>query len=163
MHTYSFATTPLRRVAKNRWRLLGAAATLVVLAACSGDVGAAKLKSIPKGANREAILSTMGTGPIAAVRENDQLRVVNGFRRQVFISQARQIEVVWYREEPGSLDDVITQARETPVVIESDSLVGWGWKFYHPFALSMKLPDPVMDSIRIDSLSKSQQPKTVAK
>jgi hypothetical protein len=130
---------------------------LLLLAACSGDVGSAKLKSLPKAAKRAEILSTMGTGPLTATREPDQVRIVSGFRRQIFITQARQIEVLWYREEPGSLNDPITQKRETPVVVESDTLVGWGWKFYTPFAAQMKLPDPVRDSIRLDSIYKSQK------
>lgn len=155
MHTFSLKTSV--GIFWHRLRPLGIATTFVVLAACSGDVGAGKLKNIPKAAKRDAILSTMGTGPIVAVRPDDGLRVVNGFRRQVFITQARQIEVVWYREEPGSLDDAITRARETPVIIESDSLVGWGWKFYGPFAAAMKIPDPMRDSSRLDSIYKAQK------
>jgi hypothetical protein len=131
-----------------------------MLAACAGDLGEAKLKAIPTGADRATVFSALGTGPITAVRENDALRVVSGFRRQVFVTKARQIEVVWYREQPGSLEDPITQKTETPVVIEADSLLGWGWKFYHPLADSLKLPDPIKDAARIDSMSKAQQPKS---
>ena len=143
-----------------RWRIVAAAITISVLAACSGDLGAAKLKGIPKGAKRDVVLSTMGTGPLTATRETDALRVVNGFRRQIFIAQARQIEVLWYREQPGTLDDPISQQTETPVVVEADTLVGWGWKFYSPFAVTMKLPDPARDSIRLDSMVKASAPKT---
>ena len=160
MHTYSSVSTRFARVASSRWRLLGAALATSLLVACGGDLGEEKLKSIPPGANRDAVLSTLGTGPVAAVRENDQLRVVSGFRRQGFVTKARQIEVVWYREQPGSLEDPITQKTETPVVIEADSLLGWGWKFYHPLADSLKLPDPIKDAARIDSMSKAQQPKS---
>ena len=154
----SVATVPASST--RRWRIVAATITLGVLAACSGDLGAAKLKGIPKGAKRDVVLSTMGTGPLTATSETDALRVVNGFRRQIFISQARQIEVLWYREQPGTLDDAISQETETPVVVEADTLVGWGWKFYSPFAVTMKLPDPVRDSIRLDSMVKASAPKT---
>lgn len=155
MHTFSSVKSIASRAT---WRQFGAATALLFLAACGGDVGAEKLKGLAKGATRDVVLSTLGTGPVTAIRPDDQLRVVNGHRRQVFVSQARQIEVIWYREEPGSLDDRITQQTETPVVVESDTLVGWGWKFYQPFAASMKLPDPVRDSLRLDSIVRSQRP-----
>ena len=104
------------------------------------------------------VLSTLGTGPLTAAREHDALRIVNGFRRQIFITQARQLEVLWYREAPGSLDDRITAKTETPVVVEADTMVGWGWKFYAPFAVAMKLPNPTLDSIRLDSMARASAP-----
>lgn len=143
---------------RTSWRLIGSSVALLVLSACSGDLGEAKLKAIPKGAKRDVVLAALGTGPLAATAENDALRIVSGFRRQVFITQARQVEVVWYREEPGTLDDVITPKTETPVVIEADTMVGWGWKFYSPFAVTMKLPDPTRDAFRLDSLAKASAP-----
>lgn len=159
MHTSLSAESLPAVTIPKAWRIVGASLALFALAACSGDLGEAKLKTIPKGAKRDAVISTLGTGPLVATRENDALRIVSGFRRQVFISQARQIEVVWYREEPGTLDDRITAKTETPVIIEADSLVGWGWKFYSPFAATMKLPDPLRDSIRVDSMAKASAPK----
>lgn len=164
MHTYlsdmqRSAHTRSTRNPRQVLQTIGAAALLSILAACGGDLGEEKLKTIPPGANREAVLSTMGAGPLVATQEFDRRRVVNGFRAMKFITQGRTIEVLWYREQPGSLEDVITQKTETPVVIEADTLVGWGWKFYHPFAVTMKLPDPIKDAARIDSMSKAQQPK----
>ena len=158
MHTsLSAASLTVARIAKP-CRIVGASLGLLALAACSGDLGEAKLKTLPKGAKRDAVLGSLGTGPLVATRENDALRIVSGFRRQVFITQARQIEVVWYREEPGTLNDRITPKTETPVIIEADTLVGWGWKFYSPFAVTMKLPDPLRDSIRVDSMAKASAP-----
>jgi hypothetical protein len=138
-------------------QVVAAAATLAIVAACGGDVGAAKLKKLPEDASRDAVLQAVGNGPIIPQAENDRLRVVNGFRRQVFITNARQIEVIWYREEPGSLNDKITKDRETPILVENGKMLGWGWKYYQPFADSMKLPDPVRDSIRLDSIYKAQK------
>jgi hypothetical protein len=161
MHTLLSATTAIPPRFAKSWRLVGASIALFALAACSGDLGEAKLKAIPPGAKRDVVLTALGTGPLAAAKENDALRIVGGFRRQVFITQARQLEVVWYREAPGTLDDVITPKTETPVVIEADTLVGWGWKFYSPFAVAMKLPDPTREGFRLDSLAKaSAAPKT---
>ena len=155
MQTFLSVTTSSGSRRTTSWRVVGASLALWALTACAGDLGEAKLKAIPKGAKRDVVLAALGTGPLTAMRENDALRVVSGFRRQVFITQARQIEVVWYREEPGTLNDVITQKTETPVVIEADSLVGWGWKFYSPFAIEMKLPDPMREAFRLDSMAKA--------
>jgi hypothetical protein len=162
MSTFSFVVTHSRRLARTS-ATIGAAGVLLFLAACGGDdVGAAKLKSIPKGANRAAILDVVGTGPMTATAEGDKLRLVNGYRRSMYLSAASPIEVIWYRESPGSMDENIVVERETPVVLTSDTLAGWGWSFYHDFAQKMKIPDPTRDSLRLDSLSKSQT-KTVAK
>jgi hypothetical protein len=162
MSTLSFFVAHRRRLARNS-ASIGAAGLLLFLAACGADdVGAAKLKSIPKGANRAAILDVVGSGPMTATSEADKLRIVNGYRRSMYLSGGSPIEVIWYREDPGMLDDAVLVAKETPVVLSSDTLAGWGWSFYHEFAEKMKIPDPTRDSLRIDSLSKAQT-KTVAK
>jgi len=126
------------------------------LAACgSSDVGASRLKSLKSGADRSLVVSAMGNGPLASNVAADAPRLVNGFRRQAFISNGQTIEVLWYRETPGSLNDPILKTEETPVVIQSDTLVGWGWKFYPQFAADHNIPDPEQDRKWQDSVDKA--------
>lgn len=138
-----------------------AGATIVsalFFAGCSSDVGSAKLKKLPKAASRDAILAAMGQGPLAATSPADQPRVINGFRYQIFLWEGTKWELVWYRDDPGMLSDVITKEHDTPVLIESDTLVLWGWKKFTPFAAKHNLPNPIMDRARADSIMKSQNP-----
>ena len=150
---------------RSRW--LGAAALLTTLAltACGpSDVGASKLKVLPKAAPRASILAAMGTGPLSPTQPSEQARIVNGFRYQRFITNGGQnYEVLWYREEPGTVEDPILKTKETPIVVVSDTLVGWGWKFYTPYAKTIPLPDPSQDKIRIDSIYKAQNPDSLVK
>lgn len=149
----------------SRW--LGAAAllTTLALAACGpSDVGASKLKSLPKGAPRASILAAMGTGPLSPTQPAEQIRIVNGFRYQRFITNGGQsYELLWYRDEPGTLADPILKTRETPIVVVGDTLVGWGWKFFTPYAKTIPLPDPSQDQARMDSIYKSQNPDSLVK
>ncbi len=143
-------------------RTLAATTLVLTLAACAGDdVGAGKLKALADGAQRPAVLDVMGSGPLTAKSDADQVRLANGYRRQLYVAGGNAVEVIWYREEPGTLDDPITTGKDTPVVLASDTLAGWGWNFYHKFAETNKIPDPTRDDERIDSLSRSQQvPRT---
>lgn len=147
-----------RQSLTSRW--LGAAAlvTTLMLAACGpSDVGADKLKAIPKAARREAVLAGMGTGPLSPVTPAEQPRIVNGFRHQMYITNGKTYEIFWFRTEPGTVSDPILKERETPVVMEDDTLAGWGWKFFSPYAAKVPLPDPTQDKARLDSIVKSQR------
>jgi len=151
---HSISSEAARRRALHRSLTVGALALL--LAACGpSDVGASRLKGLDSGANRSLVVSTMGNGPLASNVAADAPRLVNGYRRQAFISNGRTIEVLWYREAPGSLNDPILKTAETPIVIEADTLVGWGWKFYPQFAAENNMPDPERDRKWQDSSNKA--------
>ncbi len=153
MHSLSSGTANWRR---SLGAGLAAVALLTLITACGpSDVGASRLKPLKPGADRSLVVSTMGNGPLASNVAADAPRLVSGFRRQAFISNGRTIEVLWFREAPGSLNDPILKNTETPIVIESDTLVGWGWKFYPQFAADNNLPDPERDRIWQDSVDKA--------
>ena len=142
----------------SRWIGAAAIAATVFLAACGqSDVGKAKLKSIPPAARRDAVLAAMGTGPLAPTFPNEAPRIVNGFRRQMYITNGKTYEIFWYREEPGTVADPILKERETPVVMEGDTLAGWGWKFFSAYAATTHLPDPTQEKARLDSIYKAQR------
>lgn len=152
--------TPLSHSRRSQFSRWAGAITLtgsLLLAACGpSDIGASKLKPLHSGATRDQVLAAMGTGPLAPTKPADQPRIVNGFRRQMFITSGQAFEVFWYREEPGTVEDPILKERETPVLMVGDTLAGWGWKFYSPFAAKINLPDPTADQARLDSIYRSQ-------
>ncbi len=138
---------------------MAAVTATLMLAACGpSDVGQAKLKAIPEGSKRDAVVAAIGTGPLTPTNPADEPRIVNGFRHQVYITAGKQFEIIWYRDTPGTLSDPIVRETDTPVVIEGDTLVGWGWKFFSPYAAGLNLPDPSHDKARVDSIAKSQLP-----
>lgn len=143
----------------NRWAGVTAIAATLILAACGSDVGSARLKSIPKSAQRDEAVRVMGTGPLAPTTPADEQRIVNGFRHQIYITAGMQFEILWYREAPGTLSDPITKETDTPIVVVGDTVAGWGWKFFTPFAGKYNLPNPTRDRERIDSIARSQIPK----
>ncbi len=153
MHASSFVPARRRRLV-SRALVIGAITALV--AACGpSDVGASRLKPLKAGTDRSIVVSTMGAGPLASNVATDTPRLVNGFRRQAFVTGGRSLEVLWYREAPGSLSDPIERQVETPIVIEADTLVGWGWKFYPKFAADNNLPNPERDKAWQDSVAKA--------
>lgn len=156
MHTTTFVTTPRRRSLS-----LAVALTLSgLLVACgSSDIGADRLKALEPGTNRSVVVAAMGAGPLASAVPTDAPRLVNGFRRQAFITNGRNLEILWYREAPGSLNDPILRAAETPVVIEADTLVGWGWEFFPQFAADNNIPDPEQTQRWEDSVAKAARPQ----
>lgn len=153
MHAISSVPARSRRLVSHS--IVAGAFALLISACGPSDVGASRLKSLEPGAARSLVVSTMGNGPLASNIASDGPRLVNGYRRQAFISGGRTLEVLWYREAPGSLSDVIDRRTETPIVIEADTLVGWGWKFYPQFAADNNIPDPERDRRWQDSVDKA--------
>ncbi len=129
---------------------------LASLAACSSDLGAAKIKKIPKDGTVEQVISELGEGPYTAQLPADSLRLANGFRRETYIAGGGKVDVIWYREEPGTLEDVIAKTTETPVVLKDGKFQGGGWGFYEEFAAKAGIPNAVRGRERIDSISKAQ-------
>jgi hypothetical protein len=138
--------------------VLVAVTSLAVVACGPADIGASRLKEIPENTTRDSVLQVMGTGPLTATGA-DTMRVVNGFRRQTFVVGSGTYEVLFYREQPGSVTDTIARTLETPVVIKDGKYLGQGWKFYTKLADSEDLPNPLRNKERLDSISRAQTPK----
>ncbi len=132
--------------------------SLAFVAACgSDDVGNAKLKALKTGDSKNRIAEIVGTGPIVAASGADSMRVVLGYRIQKYVANGSMHEILWYRETPGTLEDSLSKTANTPIVLNGDTLVGWGWDFYDKYAEKNGLPNPSKDAARIDSISKAQQ------
>lgn len=111
------------------------------LAACDRDLGASRLKKTHTGMPRDSVMAILGTGPISATG-GDSARITQGHHRQIFFINGNNVEVVWYRETPGSVNDSLTKEITTPVVFTGDTLAGWGWKYYADGGAKLGLKDP---------------------
>jgi hypothetical protein len=131
-----------------------AVATLASLAACgSSEAGAARLKKAKVGMTRAELLAVVGEGPLSATG-NDSVRLVQGFRRSMYLTNAKMYEVIYMRDEPGNVRELVLQKQETPVVLADDKVLGWGWKYYVGAMKEFGLPSPI---IHVDSTAAKAQ------
>jgi hypothetical protein len=120
-------------------------ALLVVLAACSGEAGSSHLKGLEKGMGRAEAVASMGTGPLSSTF-SDSARLVNGFRHMRYLIDGKQFEIIYARDEPGDVKELVSKELETPVVLMDDKVLGWGWRFYGEAMKEYKLPTPLIDT-----------------
>lgn len=112
-------------------------------------------------------LQQMGVGPLTASGA-DTARVIGGYRRMRYLIDAKLYEVVYVRDEPGSVSEPLLQAKEAPVVFFDGKLMGSGWKYYVDDAMpKYRLPTPLraIDTLTVpkaDSV-KADTAKPVAK
>ena len=133
-----------------------AASAMLVACGGGGDLGADRLADVKSGDSRDALLTTLGNGPLAATG-SDTLRLANGYRRQRYFVNGVTYEVIWFRAEPGSLQDDIVRERETPILLAADTVMGWGWSFFDTKARELDLPNPMREKARLDSIANAQQ------
>ena len=147
-----------------RTRALVSAALVLAAVACgtgeSDAVGSNKLDPIEEGMPKDSVLPIIGTGPLTPIKAADVLRLVNGYRTQVYLVNGVNYQVIYYREALGSLEDSISRAVETPILLKNDTVMGWGWGFYEEQSAKLNLPNPLNQSARLDSIARSQQPGT---
>lgn len=144
-----------------RTRALVSVALVLAVIACGGGesdaVGASKLDAIDEGMPKDSVLPIIGTGPLTPIKAPDVLRLVNGFRTQIYLVNGVNYQVIYYREALGSLEDSISRAVETPILLKNDTVMGWGWNYYEKASADLGLPNPLNKAARLDSIAKSQQ------
>jgi hypothetical protein len=101
----------------------------------------------------------LAQGPLTPLQPADSLRLFHGYRTQIFVVNGDQYRVVWYREQPGSIEETITRERETPILLKEERVIGHGWAFYDKQAETVGLPNPYRAKERLDSIAQSQQAK----
>ena len=120
---------------------------LATAAACgTGEVGSSKLDDIKVGSSRADVMEKLGTGPLTAVGA-DSARLVSGFRYMRYFNNGKNFEVIYFREQPGSVADPVEQKIETPIVLADDKVLGTGWKFYVEAMKSYGLPTPLVEKV----------------
>ncbi len=118
---------------------------LASAAACgTSEVGSSKLDDLDAGTTRADVLTKIGTGPLTAVG-SDSARLVNGFRHMRYFSAGKNFEVIYFRDQPGSVSDPVEQKLETPIVLADEKVLGTGWKFYVEAMKTYGLPTPLLE------------------
>ena len=126
--------------------------SLVSFAACGPDeAGSAKFDKLKVGMSRAEVLSAIGDGPLSA-SGGDSVRVVQGFRRMRYLIAGKSFEVIYVRDQPGDVRELVVKTMETPMVLGDDKLLGWGWKYYTGAMKEFGLPSPI---IHVDSTKRA--------
>ncbi len=112
----------------------------------TSEVGSSTLKDLDVGMTRTEVLTKIGTGPLTAVG-SDSARLVNGFRHMRFFNAGKNFEVIYFRDEPGSVSDPVEQKLETPIVLADDKVLGTGWQFYVDAMKTYGLPTPLLEKV----------------
>jgi hypothetical protein len=132
---------------------------LLALLACGPKdvVGVQRLKAIHEGMPLDSVTQIIGDGPLAPNQPDDSLRLYHGFRTQIFFVNGQNYRIVWYREEPGTVEQEITRERETPILFDgSNAVIASGWGDFDDKAAEINLPNPYRARERLDSISKAQ-------
>lgn len=141
-------------------RSLVLAGSLLLLAACDRGpkdvVGKEKLEPLKEGMSVAEVTSVIGKGPLTSFQPGDSLRLVSGFRTQLFLAGGARYRVIWYREAEGTVEDAISRARETPILFKDEKVMGHGWSFFDKTAREVGLPNPYVDELKADSIAKRQ-------
>ena len=123
----------------------------------STEIGAERLDALSEGISKDSLYAILGNGPLTG-QYSDTLRIERGFRRDVYLINGKQYEVVYYRELQGNVAEPIQQAKETPVVLETGKIIGWGWKYYVEAMETLKLPNPAASAKGGNASSPATEP-----
>lgn len=142
-----------------RARLLALAVTsLSVLAACgpSDLVGKEALKPIKESMTMAQVDSILGQGQMQPRQPTDSLRLHNGYRTEVYLIEGQRYTILWYRDQPGTIEDAITRQTDTPILFQGNQVVAKGWSDFDAKAQQINMPNPYRSRERLDSISQSQ-------
>ena len=113
--------------------------------AAEGDQAAssAQIEQVAIGMTRDSVLAVWGPGLLFPKEPQDIPRVLRGYRLQTFGVGSEQVQVLWYREVRGTVDEAITEALETPVVLQADTVIAVGWKQLEAVSARLNIPNPI--------------------
>jgi hypothetical protein len=158
--------------------LVLSAVLLAPLTACLGadEAGEEKLELLTIGMSADSMFKVLPQGPITG-EGADTARVRNGYRLSRYFVSGQMYTVLYVRDLPGNVKELVEQNRETPIVLDgANKVVGWGWKYYAEEAIpKLGLPTPLIDTTTVpqpaapgaapgaaDSTKKSDSVKTAA-
>jgi hypothetical protein len=86
--------------------------------------------------SRDEVLSVMPAGSIQTYQNQfghlgggRDMRIPNPYRTAYFQIPTGRVEVIYYYTDVLRRDGVVTYNELTPLLLENDALVGWGWHF----------------------------------
>jgi hypothetical protein len=132
--------------------LLVATVLLAPLAACFGadEAGEEKLELLTVGMTADSMFKVLPPGPISG-EGADTARVRHGYRLSRYFTAGQMYTVLYVRDLPGNVQELVEQKRETPIVLDgSGKVAGWGWKYYVEEAMpKLGLPTPLIDTTTV--------------
>ena len=113
--------------------LLVGAGVATTVAANEKTVGQAvavnkgNLKDLSFGISKHFALEVMGSRPLRAYRDSKEILIPNPYKTESFQSNGKVYEILYYATSVQQDDDRFDQEELTPLVLENDTLIGWGW------------------------------------
>jgi hypothetical protein len=120
---------------------------LALLVACgpsdapSDVVGKEKIEQLRVGMSRDSVLAVFGNGVLSPADASDTARLVRGFRSERHLIDGVAMQVLWYREQTGSVQESINPNLESPVLLQGDTVIAAGWRDYDEASRKWKLPN----------------------
>ena len=93
-------------------RLVPAALVATLVACGTPEAGAERLKELTVGITRDSAMTLLGEGTLTAAQA-DTIRVDHGHRRSRYLIQGKFYTVLYVRDEPGDVNEPVTQSLET--------------------------------------------------
>ncbi len=105
----------------------------------------AKLDSIKMGVSKLEVEEMMGTSMVVKIPKVGKKKPLNQLFKQPEFSNeynsnaSKKIKILWYFSTPKDRNGIISKGECTPVIIQNDSVVGKGWKFFNNYRKRVRL------------------------
>ena len=107
-----------------------------------GNYNQANLLKIDIGVSKNQALEVMGgiqkiqtyttTSPVT---KKEDIVINNPVNREFRTdTSGNTIEIIWYYTNSNKAEGDITKGQQTPIILEKNSVVGFGWDFYEDYA-----------------------------
>jgi len=114
---------------QTRYRIAAALLSVATLSAC----GDANIRKLTPGIARDSVKKILALGSAAAGDTTP-----NVYREERYLHNGHWISILMY-SKTGTKEggpDMIPEAELTPVVLQDDTLTGWGWAHHDSVALA---------------------------
>ena len=107
-----------------------------------GSYNQANLLKIDLGANKNKIVEVMGGvqkiqtyTSTSFMTKKEDLVINNPVNREFRTdTSGNTIEIIWYYTNGNKAEGDITRGQQTPIILEKNAVVGFGWDFYEDYA-----------------------------
>jgi len=107
-----------------------------------GSYNQANLLKIDLGANKNKIVEVMGGvqkiqtyTSTSFMTKKEDLVINNPVNREFRTdTSGNTIEIIWYYTNGNKAEGDITKGQQTPIILEKNAVVGFGWDFYEDYA-----------------------------
>lgn len=136
-----------------RLAAVAAGVALTLLAACgdseevrdpsdasSAGTSAGAPGAIHSGMPLDSVYAIIGTGSFTGTGPADTIRVVRGHRARMVVTNNRILRILLVRKGGGTLEGPIERSQDTPIVVEGQQVLAYGWADYDRLVKELGLP-----------------------